>query len=586
MDLFIKTCSFIIFSIIILLLTKFIELSNLINGFIDWSLNDINELKIYDYIIVGAGSAGSILSSKLSNGGFKVLLIEAGGPPPAFADIPALLPIFQKSSYDWKYKTVSQNHSCKALINNQSSWPRGKILGGSSRLNNMVYMEGHPQDYHGWFPDYKNHLIDDKYIEKNLIHCTELCHAVYNALSDMKINEINNTNLDYFEKVKFTMINGSRWSTDKLLNDKYNMKLDIMMHSHVEKIIFNLKTNKPKADGVLVMKWGKKLKIMSKYGVILSAGTIGTPKLLMLSGIGPADDLEKLNINVIKNLPVGKNLIDHILTGLDLITITSNLSFGITELLKPLSAIKYFIFGKGPWTSSGMEISAMLKINSSASFDQRPDIQLMVLPSGISQDNGIYFKKIIGLSDKVFDKYYSELTHKTAVTIAPVLLHPKSSGFVKLKSSNPLDDPIIDPNYLSHKDDVTTLISGIKFIEKLVETKSMKLIGAKMNKKKFPGCERFIYGDDNYWECYIRHMTLTSYHPVGTCGIGSVVDDNFRVYGTDNLYVIDASVLPILPSGNINAAVMMLANKASSILLGYTKSKCHINDFINYIFFI
>lgn len=176
------------------------------------------------------------------------------------------------------------------------------------------------------------------------------------------------------------------------------------------------------------------------------------------------------------------------------------------------------------------------------------------------------------------------------MTIAPVLLHPKSSGEVKLRSSDPTDSLLIDPKYLSNEDDIVTLIYGIQFIKKLMDTKPMKDLGASFYTKLFPGCTDKVFDTMEYWKCYIQHLTLTSYHPAGTCRMGDVVDDSFRVRNVKNLYVVDASVLPFLPSGNINAAIMRLAEKAarllkqSSTLTTCPLPKCHKSNEVCYIF--
>lgn len=177
---------------------------------------------------------------------------------------------------------------------------------------------------------------------------------------------------------------------------------------------------------------------------------------------------------------------------------------------------------------------------------------------------------------QTYNEYFAPLENKNAVTIAPVLLHPKSSGEVKLRSSDPFQDPLINPRYLSDPNDVATLIEGLNFVKRLTETKSMKSLGASIYQKNFPGCENKRFGSAEYWECYVRHLTLTSYHPAGTCRLGDVVDDHFRVHGTTNLYVVDASIFPKLPSGNIQAAVIMVAEKAA--LMFSKKAKYRTDD--------
>ncbi|XP_034947582.1 glucose dehydrogenase [FAD, quinone]-like isoform X2 [Chelonus insularis] len=455
----IKSSAFFVYGIAVFLFIHFLNISYVADIWIDWFLNDLKSDETYDFIIVGAGSAGVTVAYNLINAGYKIALIEAGGAPPWFADIPVLAPLFQQSPYDWQFKTIPQAYACKGLTNNQSIWPMGKILGGSSRLNYMAYVQGHPSDYQGWFPDYTNYTDKLKnFISENPGWCSELCDAILGGieeLSQLKFSSQNDENEDIldFEKVKLTMINGQRWSTDKLLSNKNSNDIKVITHAYVEKILFESNI----AKGVKFTKWKKQFNLFANEGVILSAGTIGSPKLLMLSGIGPKHDLQKLNINVIRDLPVGKNLMDHILTGIDLVILNSSLSVSLPQLLQPKSIIDYFLFHQGSWTSAGIEIVGTIS-KANKHFSIPPNIQFMIIPVGVSQDNGVVLRKAMGIKDELFQDYFAPLSHQTAITIAPVLLHPESLGEVRLKSSDPFDDPIIDPRYLSHNNDILTLI--------------------------------------------------------------------------------------------------------------------------------
>ncbi|ENN72208.1 hypothetical protein YQE_11138, partial [Dendroctonus ponderosae] len=185
------------------------------------------------------------------------------------------------------------------------------------------------------------------------------------------------------------------------------------------------------------------------------------------------------------------------------------------------------------------------------------------MPLGITEDSGI--------SDHVWSRYFSKI-QKKSMTILPVLLHPKSNGIVRLKDKNPSTEPFLDPQYLTNRQDIEVLISGIRLIQNLLNTQPLTSLGANFNTHAFPGCEEFPFDNENYWECYIRQLTITSYHPVGTCKMGrkedasTVVDFTFQVKGINKLYAVDGSVLPTLPSGNINGPIMMLAEMAADIV--------------------
>ncbi|XP_011342593.1 glucose dehydrogenase [FAD, quinone] isoform X2 [Ooceraea biroi] len=445
----------------------------------------------------------------------------------------------------------------------QSRWPRGKVLGGTSRLNYMAYVLGHKLDYEKWFPDFIESVAenDESVSISELRWNSDLADIILKALKELNYNVGDmNSELDTgFMKVQLTMENGRRWSSDKVLCQKPTHTLTVLTHARASKILVNM----DKAEGIEFVKFNNKYTAMAKKAVVLSAGAIESPKLLMLSGIGPRKHLEDLGIGVINDLPVGQNLVDHILTGLDLVMFNASLGLNVYDIFNPMSAIKYFLFGEGPWTSSGIEVVGTFHSTLQTNKSAAPDLQLMVLPLGTSRDTGFILKKAIGISDEVYSNYFAPLLYKNTVTIAPILLHPKSRGEVRLRSGDPFDEPLIDPKYLSNENDIDTLIEGLYFIKTLLETDVLRAHGASFNENPFPGCENEIFASREYWKCYIQHLTLTSYHPGGTCRMGDVVDASFRVHNMKNLYVVDASVLLSLPSGNINAAVIALAQKAA-----------------------
>ncbi|XP_076629978.1 LOW QUALITY PROTEIN: glucose dehydrogenase [FAD, quinone] [Colletes latitarsis] len=555
---------FTVTSIIVFIFNNYLAFMYLFDIYKHQLFDDVNNLEAYDYIVVGAGTAGATLATRLTEHGHKILLLEAGGVAPPFLDIPLLAPLIQNSPFDWQYTTVPQQNACKGLTNNQSRWPMGKLLGGTSRLNYMLYVRGHPYDYNEWFPDFIEPTTEynGPMHVNDLQWNTDLANIVLKGLEELHqhIGDINKDSKTGFMKAQVSMKDGKRWSTDKLLYKNFK-NISIITHARVEKVL--MESNR--ATGVKFVKFNKMFKAFAKEGVILSAGAIGTPKILMLSGIGPKKHLEDLKINVISDLPVGQHLVDHVLTGIDLITLNTSIGLSMTDTLNPTSAINYFLFGTGPWTSAGVEVLGTFHSSFEKNKSNVPDLQIMMMPLGSSKDNGVVLKKAMGISDKVYNEYFAPVVYKDTITIAPVLLHPKSKGEVKLRSGDPSDPPLIDPKYLSNKDDIAILVDGLRFVKKLVETDAMKTVGASIYEKHFPGCENETFDSTKYWECYVQHLTLTSYHPASTCRMGDVVDQTFRVRGVTNLYAIDASVLPSLPSGNINAAVLMLVEKAARI---------------------
>lgn len=376
-------------------------------------------------------------------------------------------------------------------------------------------------------------------------------------------------------KPQVTMKGGKRWTVADTLLKKGLENLTILTGAEVLTLLFK---GYHEVYGVSFDYYGKVMSALARKGVILSAGAIGTPKILMLSGIGPEKHLSSMGIEVRKNLPVGENLQDHILTGLDLITLNKSLPINLGSMMSMMSAFDYFYYGKGPWTFPGCEVVGIPEMYS---FYKRPKLEIMVLPVGVSSDGGTHFYKSLNINDTIWSSYFQHLIGKQVASIAPLLLHPKSKGTVRLRSSNLYDLPVIDPKYLSEKEDVELLIEGINLIKKFLNTEPMRKLGAKMNEEKFPGCQSFVFDSHDYWECYVRHLTLTVYHPGGTCKMGhiddqtAVVDFNFKVKGINNLYIADASVMPTLPSGNVQAAVAMIGERLADLLLQKADSeKC------------
>lgn len=454
----------------------------------------------------------------------------------------------------------------------------------------MIHVRGNTSHYVDWFQaKYGKDFIDQQFqfVEDNILHLNEIKYesefasAIIEAAIELGYNTIDEFNKG-FRKSKVSQNNGKRWST----SDKLDISKNVLTNAFVEKV--NIKNNIAYSVNVLIS--DKKYKINARKGVILAAGTYNTPKILQLSGIGPRDVLEPLNIHIIQDLPVGLNLQDHIATGLDLILFDKTLAVNPMNMLNPFHIFEYFVNGRGPLTTPGCEAIGFL----STGGDDTPDLQFMVMPVGISADRGTHLKTSLGINQTVWDNYFAQSFDKHAATILPIVLHPKSKGKVYINRTGPKTPPCIDPKYLSNLDDVKTLIDGIKLVIKFANTSPMKALGAHVNSIHFPGCEEYLIFSDEYWECYVRHLTLTSYHPVGTCSMGpsasdSVVDTSFRVFGVERLFVADASVLPTLPSGNINAAIAMMASlffetTIKSTGVGLTSSislVCKKKDFLN-----
>lgn len=390
-----------------------------------------------------------------------------------------------------------------------------------------------------------------------------------------------------FERPKVLQFNGRRWTVGDAYH-RLHSKHQLLLNTHVERILFDEKdtaqTETVRAIGVTYRQDGRVFDVFASKGIIISAGTIGSPIILQKSGLGPRrlyenGDLNRtahgasiMPINLRMDLPaVGENLQDHITTGMDLIVLNQTLGLDPWFTYAPQKFFDYFVNGKGPLTTIGCEALGFMRthVQQADTNSSAPDLGFMVLPMGTTIDAGIFLRRVININERSWQKYFKPLIARTTISILPIVLHPKSRGTITIRSSrnNEQIEAIIDPNYLQHPDDIDVLVAGLKIISKMMSTKPFEALGAKLNPKPFPGCEKLKFATDEYWQCYVQHLTLTAYHPVGTCRMGrsandSVVDrDTFQVHNVDGLYVCDASIMPTMPSANPQAAVGMLATR-------------------------
>ncbi|XP_063240454.1 uncharacterized GMC-type oxidoreductase Mb1310-like isoform X2 [Bacillus rossius redtenbacheri] len=362
----------------------------------------------YDYIVVGGGSAGCVLAGRLAaSPGTSVLLLEAG---PAWsswlAAVPALTPLLQGSAVDWRYRTVPQRDACLALHNNESAWPRGRLLGGSARLNNLVYLRGHARDYQSWgHPDWSlprllplfRRLERDAVPVGELPWETPLAAAVLAGGRELghAVVDLNSGRHTGFMRAPVNMARGRRFSVEQaLLKDgRRRQNLKILTHALVDKVLFH---GGFEARGVSYLRFGRPHRARARRGVVLCAGTVGSAAVLLRSGVGPRRHLRSLQVPVLHELPVGQSLQDHVTTGLDLVLLNSSLPLGAAALASLPAAWQYLRHGSGPWTSPGCEAVAVLR---SGAGGDAPDLQLMVVPAGASSDGGAHLRHNFHLSD-------------------------------------------------------------------------------------------------------------------------------------------------------------------------------------------
>jgi choline dehydrogenase-like flavoprotein len=503
----------------------------------------------FDYVVVGAGSAGCVLANRLTADGKTTLaLVEAGGPDKKTEiHIPAAFSKLFKSPYDWAYFTEEQ----KNLDNRKLYWPRGKVLGGSSSINAMIYTRGHRHDFDewhrlgntGWSFDDLEPAFDRRLIEVNALRTTNpLSHAFLDACQQSGIPRTDfkgeaNEGAGFFE---VTQREGQRCSCAagylKPALDRAN--LEVHTHAQATRILFDGQ----RASGIEFVQNGKTRQLRAQREVILSGGAINSPQLLMLSGIGAADELSRAGVSVKWEMPgVGKNLQDHLVAGV-VHQCTKPVSLGGAETLANL--FRYLVWKKGMLTSNVAEAGAFVRMSSLA---PAPDMEVIFGPvyymnHGFSNPKGHGF------------------------TVGAILLHPKSRGSIRLRSNDPFAAPAIDPNYFADASDRKLLLDGVRLCRRIARAKAFdEFRGSEV----WPGSPS---DSDAEMEAFVRRTAETIYHPVGTCRMGSddlsVVDSRLRVRGIDGLRVIDASVMPAIITGHPNAAVVAIAEKGAELIRG------------------
>ncbi|XP_033109793.1 alcohol dehydrogenase [acceptor]-like [Anneissia japonica] len=548
----------------------------------------------YDYIVIGAGSAGCVLANRLSaNCGTKVLLLEAGGEDTkSEINIPLAPAYLQRTEVDWNFEIESQEHACKAQKGQKCNWPRGKVLGGSSSINYMAYIRGCPVDFDRWaemgaenwawkdvlpcFEAVENNQSEPGLSVTQQRYKTPMSQAFINAgmeLGYQTTPDINGKSMFGFGSFPATIVNGQRCSSAKafLHPIKSRKNLTISLNTLVTKI----EIVDGKAIGVHVQFDGNEDFIPVNKEIILSAGAIGSPHLLLLSGVGPEEDLKDVGIDCKVNLPaVGRNMQDHLTVILRATTTQSKMMINQTDANSLSSKLKYIFQKNGMLTTNGLEAVAFLNSGLEKSYEW-PDLQIIPIPTYFPLGpNQFYLLNYEERYKAILDYDYteSEACDIEGITLLPTLLHPYSRGYIKLASNNPTAPPIINPNYLADQRDVDVLVKGTEICEKIFSSDSFKSFGHEFKFPEFPDSPP-DKASEEYRQHFVRYMASTVYHPVGTCRMGAVddpstvVDPTLRVKGVDGLRVADASIMPEVTSGNTNSPCIMIGQKAASIIL-------------------
>ncbi len=522
----------------------------------------------YDYIIVGAGSAGCTLAYRLgADKTARILVLEAGKPDNNFLlKMPAgFANLGEKSPYNWHYETEPQIN-CN---NRRMYWPRGKTLGGSSSINAMVYIRGNAIDYDHWrqlgndgwsyaqvLPYFKRAENQERGASE--FHGTGGPLNVADQISPAKINTVfldacqqaghtltrdfNGAEQEGVGYYQVTQKGGKRCSTAVayLRPALERGNVTVLTEAATTRVVFE----KGRAVGVAYVKDGRETIARARREVVLSGGAVNSPQLLMLSGVGPADHLKKVGVSVVADVPgVGGNLQDH-LDASTLVRCTTRDTYDTANQL--LTLAKYLIATTGPGTSCIAESGGFLRTRGDLAA---PDVQLHFIPAFVMDHGRTKLKQ-------------------NGFTLHMCQLRPESRGTIRLKSVDPLAHPAIDANYLAEPRDLDVLVRATEMAREIF---AQKAFDPYRGEEREPGKARTSKADLEAW---VRERSETIYHPVGTCKMGpasdaqAVVDAQMRVRGVEGLRVVDASVMPTLIGGNTNAPTIMIAERISDLMQG------------------
>lgn len=524
----------------------------------------------YDIVIVGAGSAGCVLANRLSaRADLRVALIEAGGrDTDPWIHIPVgYFKTMHNPRTDWCYKTEPEpNLNGRCL-----DWPRGKVLGGSSSINGLLYVRGQHSDYDAWrqlgnrgwgwdhvLPYFKRSEDQERGADEyhgtggplsvsNMRVRRDVCDAFIRGAEQIGIPAIHDNNAAQQEGACYFQVttrNGLRCSSSvAFLNPvKRRANLHIITDAHVERLCLDGR----RVTGVEFFRNGEHHRAVATREVVLSAGAIGSPQILQLSGIGPAALLQNLGINVVHALNgVGRNLQDHLQIRSVYRSTRPTLNDEVNNpLRKMLIGLEFLIKRSGPMSMGASQVGAFCR--------SRPELD--------TADIQFHFQPLSA------DKPGAGLHKFSAFTASVCQLRPQSRGYVELKSADPYAYPAIHPNYLDTLSDRQVAIDGLKMTRRICATEAMQPF---VDFEMLPGIE--VQSDAQLLEA-ARNLSQTIYHPVGTCKMGNdpqaVVDDRLRVHGINGLRVADASIMPTITSGNTHAPTIMIAEKASDMILG------------------
>lgn len=588
--LFTDIMAFLKYTIVVLLFAviiyKFLN-NNTVGEFCDNYVTN----KTYDYVVVGGGSAGGIVAARLAEDReTTVLIIESGRSFKNDRKVyePSRWVQLLGTEDDWAYLTEPQDNAFLGMNHNRGPWPRGRIFGGSGSMNVLHYTRGSPFDFDEWAANrysgwsYKDVL--PYFLKTEDMQMEEFKNSPYHSVGGeiavrggdespmlkafmdagqelgYDITDYNGKLQEGFSKLQFTIRNGRRSSAGVEFYKSCRSNLDICFECHATKLLFEGK----RTVGVTYIQNNRKKIVLAKKEVILSAGSINTPQILMLSGIGPKDHLTELGIPVIADLPVGNNLQDHQQVSACTL-IDKPYSDTPGKIFNWWNTLWYQMFGSGPQSTTGPLGNAFIHLKKEYAGKTYAPIQIVLF-------RHFFSRNILNFKDNVFKELIPKKLNDHGFCTLISLTHPRSRGTIRLKSKDPFDYPLIHPQYFADRRDIQDFIGGIRVWEQMMQTQAYKELGVDMAFMKKSFCSQHKFRSDEYWECIVRHTAFTQFHPTSTCKMGSsddptaVVDPELRVRGIDGLRVVDASIFPNITGGNTNAPTIMVAEKAADMI--------------------
>ncbi|CAH4028129.1 unnamed protein product [Pieris brassicae] len=580
--------------------------------------NDIHDGEMFEYIVVGGGAAGGVAAARLAQAARGVLLLEAGGTPGLLTRLPGIGGGLIGSAADYSYPTQPNGRSCLSSIGRFCRFSRGRVLGGSTAINLMMYTRGHPADYDfglpGWtWPEIRPFFLRSEGLQNS--HQLPMSSASYHNTDGVvpvgffgdsenpwqvrvlkgfnSLNFTSNPDLNAESQIGVSRVlsftsGGERVNTAEayLRLPGVSPHLRLATHSTCLRVLIN---DVGEAFGVEIARNDRTYRIFSQREVILAAGAIGSAEILLRSGVGPADHLRRLNIPVRADLSVGEGLIDHV-APLLFISINEKAKSSIEMILSKLKeGIRWVAMREGPLATSGLsDLTAFLntqcydfktkQLRNDGNQCERPTVQYIhsYFERGFMGTGRSLYEQVTRHEAAFVHQLEAVNERHALLVVTAVVLQPKSRGHVRLASTHTFQAPLISPNYLEDERDVEEAVRAIRILDDLTQTPEYRNYNASILRPKLPGCTMLESTD--YWRCYVRHMTVSVHHATGTVALGRVTDERGRVRQVRGLRVVDAGLFPRPPSANTAAAVIALSERITQFIQQDNISVSHYID--------